>query len=166
MRTTPTVDRVVDFFDAHTVELYPDVRDRVAYTVIDIRSGDGSTVRFYNAVEEEFMKLRTAGVSKRFQPLFHEKLAGVRHAEDGRLYAILSDPDPDKEESGATYEEPVDVFPFAKVQVGPDCVFGTRISAVALEYGPAAVTVSLMAPFAEMVQATRPYADGEMDGLL
>lgn len=46
-------------------------------------------------------------------------------------------------------EEPVDVFPFADVQVGP-----------------AAVTVSLMAPFAEMVQATRPYADGEMDGLL
>lgn len=70
MRTTPTIDQVVDFFDAHTV--------------IDIRSGDGSTVRFYNAVEEGFMKLRTAGVSKRFQPLFHEKLAGVRHAEDGR----------------------------------------------------------------------------------
>ena len=69
MRTTPTIDQVVDFFDAHTVELYPDVRDRVAYTVTDIRSGDGSTVRFYNAVEEEFMKLRTAVVSKRFQPL-------------------------------------------------------------------------------------------------
>lgn len=39
-------------------------------------------------------------------------------------------------------------------------------TAVAMEYSPAAVTVSLMAPFAEMVQATRPYADGEMDGLL
>lgn len=52
------------------------------------------------------MKLRTASVSKQFQPLFHEKLAGVRHAEDGRLYAILSDPDPDKEESGAMYPEP------------------------------------------------------------
>lgn len=59
------------------------------------------------------------------------KLMGVRHAEDGRLYAILSDPDPDK-------EEPVDVFPFAEVQVGPDCKFGRRISAVALEYGPTA----------------------------
>lgn len=35
----------------------------------------------------------------------------------------------------------------------------------AVEYGPAAVTVSLMAPFAEMVQATRPYTDGEMDGM-
>lgn len=166
METTPTIDQAVDFFNAHTVELYPDNRDRVAHAVIDIRSSDGSTVRFYNAAEEEFMKLRSADVSKRFQPLFHEKLMGVRHAEDGRLYAILADPNPDKEESGATYEEPVDVFPFAEVQVGPDCGFGVRISAVALEYGPAAVTVSLMAPSAEIVQATRPYTDGEMDGLL
>lgn len=166
MRTTPTVDRAVDFFDAHTVELYPDVRDRVVHTIIDIRSGDGSTVRLYNSAEEEFMKLRSANVSKQFQSLFHEKMVGVRHAEDGRLYAILSDPDPDKEEIGATYEEPVGVFPFTDVQVGPDCEFGRRISAVALEYGPGAVTVSLMAPFAEMVRATRPYTDGEMDGLL
>ena len=165
METTPTVDQAVDYFNAYTVELYPDVRDRVAHTIIDIRSSDGSTVRFYNSAEEEFMKLRDDRVSKRFQPLFHEKLMGVRHAEDGRLYAILADPDPDKEESD-TREEPVDVFPFADVQVGPDCEFGRRISAVALEYGPAAVTVSLMAPFAEMVQATRPYADGEMDGLI
>ena len=162
MKTTPAVDRVVDYFDAYTVELRPDVRDRVAHTIIDIRSGDGSTVRFYNSAEEEFMKLRNDRVSKRFQPLFHKKLMGVRHAEDGRLYAILAVSDPDK----AAYEEPVDVFPFADVQVGPDCEFGRRITAVAVEYGPAAVTVSLMAPFAEMVQATRPYADGEMDGLL
>lgn len=166
METTPTIDQAVDFFDAHTVELYPDVRDRAVHTVIDIRSGDGSTVRFFNSAEEEFMKLRSTGVSKRFQPLFYEKLMGVRHAEDGRLYAILSDPDPDKEGIGATYEEPVDVFPFAEVQVGPDCTFGRRISAVALEYGPAAVTVSLMASFDEMVQATRSYTDGEMDGML
>lgn len=165
METTPTIDQATDFFDAHTVELYPDVRDRAMHTVIDIRSGDGSTVRFFNAAGEEFMKLRSANVSKRFQPLFYEKLVGVRHAEDGRLYAILSDPDPDKEELGATYEEPVDVFPFANVQVGPDREFGRRISAVALEYGPAAVTVSLMASFDEMVQATRPYTAGEMDGL-
>ena len=140
MQTTPTVD----FFGA-----YPDVRDPVAHTIIDIRSGEGSTVRFYNPADEEFMKLRSTSVSKQFQPLFDEKLMGVRHAEDGRL----ADPDPDK----ATYEEPVGVFPFADVQVGPDCEFGRRITAV---------TVSLMAPFAEMVQATRPYTDGEMDGLL
>ena len=162
MKTTPTVDQAVDFFTAYTVELYPDVQDRVAYTIIDIRSGEGSTVRFYNAAEEEFMKLRTNRVSKLFQPLFYEKLCGVRHAEDGRLYAILADANPDK----APYEEPVGVFPFADVQVGPNSQFGRRITAVVVEYGPAAVTVSLMALFSKMVQATRPYADGEMDGLL
>ena len=162
METTPTIDQAVDYFSAYTVEIYPDVRDRVAHTIIDIRSGEGSTVRFYNSAEEEFMKLRTDSAGKRFQPLFYEKLVDVRHAEDGRLYAILADPDHDDR----TREEPVDVVPFADVQVGPDCEFGRHISAVALEYGPAAVTVSLMAPFAEMVQATRPYMDGEMDGLL
>lgn len=159
METTPTTDQAVDYFNAHTVELCPDVRDRVAHTIIDIKSSDGSTVRVYNFAEEEFMKLRSADVSKQFQPIFHEILAGVRHAEDGRLYAILKDDD-------RTREEPVGFFPFADVQVGPDCEFGLRITAVAVEYGPAAVTVSLMAPFAEMVQATRPYMDGEMDGLL
>lgn len=165
METTPTIDQAADYFNAHTVELYPDVRDRVAHTIIDIRSGEGSTVRFYNSAEEEFMKLRTDSVGKRFHPLFDEKLMGVRHAEDGRLYAILAGPGPDKEESGER-EEPVDVVPFSDVQVGPECEFGRRITAVALEYGPAAVTVCLMAPFAEMVQATRPYMDSEMDGLL
>lgn len=159
METTPTVDQAVDYFDAYTVELYPDVRDRVARTIIDISSDEGSTVRFYNSAEEEFMKLRTDKVKKRFQPLFHEKLTGVRHAEDGRLYAILKDDD-------CTREEPVDLFPFADVQVGPNCEFGRRISAVAVEYGPATVTVSLIAPFAELVTATRPYSESEADFLL
>lgn len=159
METTPTVDKAVDFFNAHTVELHPDVRDRVAHTIIDTCSGEGSIVRFYNSAEEEFMELRTNRVGKRFQPLFYEKLMGVRHAEDGRLYAILKDDD-------RTREAPVDVFSFTDVQVGPNCEFGRRISAVAVEYGPAAVTVSLVAPFAELVVATRPYTDGEADGLL
>ena len=60
IQTTPTVDQAVDFFTAYTAytaELYPDVHDRVAHKIIDIRSGEGSTVRFYNAAEEEFMKL-------------------------------------------------------------------------------------------------------------
>ena len=87
METIPTVENVVTWFNAHTVELYPDVRDRVAHTIIGIRSSDGSTVRVYNSTEEEIMKLRSASVSKRFQPLFHETLVGVRHAEDGRLYS-------------------------------------------------------------------------------
>lgn len=166
METTPAIGEAVDFFDAHTVELYPDVRDRVADTVIDIRSGEGSTVRFYNSAEEEFMKLRTDRVSKRFQPLFDEKLVGVRHAENRRLYAIVENTGEDADEGNETREEPVDVFPFADVRVGPGYEFGRRISAVAVEYGPAAVTVSLMAPLAEMVTATRPYADGEAGGLL
>ncbi|WP_423842252.1 hypothetical protein [Actinomyces naeslundii] len=164
METNPTIDQAVDYFNAHTVELYPDARDRVAHTIIDICSGEGSTVRFYNSAEEEFLKVRTDRVSDLYQQLFDEKLMGVRHAENGRLYAILADTDPDKGESG-TREEPVDVLPFSDVQVGPDCEFGRRISAVAVEYGPAAVTVSLMAPFAEMVMASRPYADGEADEL-
>lgn len=148
METTPAIDTVVDFFNAHTVDLYPDVRDRVAHTIIDIRSGDGSTVRFYNAAEVEFMKARTDRVSKRFQPLFGEKLMGVRHAENGRLYAIIENTDNDADEGNKTREVSVDAHPFADVQVGP-----------------AAVTVSLMAPFAEMVMATRPYTDSEVDEL-
>lgn len=161
METTPTVDKAVDFFDAHTVELGVDVEDRVADAIVDVRSGEGSTVRFYNAADEEFMKLRSDRVSELCLPLFDEKLRGVRHAEDGRLYAILADPD-----GKGTYEEPVDVFPFVDVQVGPDCEFGRRITAVAVEYTRTAVTVSLVASFAEMVTATRPYADGEADELL
>ena len=161
METTPAIDTVADFFNAHTVELGADVRDRTANTIIDVRSGEGSTVRFYNVADEEFMKLRSDRVSKLYQPLFDEKLVGVRHAEDGRLHAILANPD-----GKGTREEPVGVHPFADVQVGPDCEFGRRISAVAVEYGPADVTVSLVAPFAEMVIATRPYAEGEADGLL
>lgn len=41
MKITPTID----YFDAYTVELYPDVRDRVAHTVIDIRSGEGAVLQ-------------------------------------------------------------------------------------------------------------------------
>lgn len=166
METAPAIDKAVDFFDAYTVELYPDVQDRVAHTIIDIRSSDGSTVRFYNSAEEEFMKVRTDRVSKPFQPLFHEALVGVRHAGDGKLYAIIENTDNDADEGNKTREVPVGALPFADVQVGPDCEFGRRITAVAVEYGPAAVTVSLMAPFAEMVMATRPYADGDADELL
>lgn len=81
METTPAIDKAVDFFNAHTVELGVDVKDRVADTA-----------------EEEFMKLRTDEVSKRFQPLFDEKLIGVRHAENGRLYAIIENTDKDADE--------------------------------------------------------------------
>ena len=85
----------------------------------------------------------------------------MRHAEDGCLYAILEGPD-----GKTTCEEKVLSLPFATVQVGPDCETGSPITAVAVEYGPAAVTVSLVAPFAELVTATRPYSEGEADWLL
>lgn len=166
MGTTLAVDKAVDFFNAHTVELGVDVKDRVVNTIINICSDEGSTVRFYNVADEEFMKVCTARVSKLYRPLFDEKLVGVRHAENGRLYAIIENTDKDADEENKTREVLVGALPFADVQVGPDCEFGRRISAVAVEYGPTAVTVSLIAPFAEMVMATRPYADGEADELL
>lgn len=159
METIPAIDKAVDFFDAHTVTYHLDVVDRVAASIVDICSGEGSTVRFYNVNGYEFMTLTSGDVSKRFESLFDERLVGTRHAEDGRLYAILKDGD-------RTREEPVDLFPFADVQVGPNCEFGRRITAVAVEYGPAAVTVSLVAPFAELVTATRAYSESEADWLL
>lgn len=159
METTPVIENAVAWFGANTATHHLDVVDRVAASIVNTLTAGGSTVRFYNASGYEFMTLKSDDVSKRFESLFDERLVGTRHAEDGRLYAILKDGD-------RTREEPVDLFPFADVQVGPTCKFGRRITAVAVEYGPADVTVSLVAPFAEMVQATRPYADSEMDGLL
>ena len=115
-------------------------------------------MRIYNAAGFEFMTLKSDNVIERFASLFGEKLVGIRHAEDGRLYAILKDGD-------RTREELVDLFPFVDVQVGPTCEFGRRITAVTVEYGPAAVTVGLVAPFAELVTATRPYSESEADEL-
>ena len=153
METIPTVENVVARFNAHTVAHRLDV--------VDTRTAENSTVRVYNAAGFEIMtsRSRSNSVSTRFDSLIGEKLVGVRHAEDGRLYATLKDDD-------CTREEPVDVFPFADVQVCPNCEFGRRISAVAVEYGPATVTVSLIAPFAELVTATRPYSESEADFLL
>lgn len=159
MMTTPTVENAVTWFNAHTVTYHLDVVDRVVASIVDTLTAEGSTVRFYNANGYELMTLKSDDVSKRFESLFDERLVGTRHAEDGRLYAILKDGD-------RIREEPVGLFPFADVQVGPNCEFGRRISAVAVEYGPADVTVSLVAPFAELVTATRPYTEAEADWLL
>lgn len=159
MDTTPTVDNAVAWFGAHTVAHHLDVVDRVTASIVNTLTAEGSTVRFYNANGYEFMTLKSDDVSKRFEPLFDERLVGTRHSEDGRLYAILKDGD-------RTREEPVDLFPFADVQVGPNCEFGRRITAVAVEYGPADVTVSLVAPFAELVTATRGYSESEAYWLL
>ena len=54
------------------------------------------------------MTLKSDDVSTRFEALFGEKLVGTRHAEDGRLYAILKDGDSTREESAG-------LFPFAEL---------------------------------------------------
>lgn len=159
MRTMPTVENAATWFNAKTVTHHLDVVDRQVASIVDTHTADGSTVRFYNADGFEIMTLQSDSASARFEHLFGEKLVGTRHAEDGRLYAILKDGD-------SIREEPVGLFPFADVQVGPSCEFGRRITAVAVEYGPADVTVSLVAPFTELVTATRPYSASEADFLL
>ena len=159
MKSMPTVENAATWFNAKTVTHHLDVVDRQAASIVDIRTVEGSTVRFYNADGFEFMTLKSDNVSVRFDSLFGRKLVGTRHAEDGRLYAILKDGD-------STREEPVDLFPFADVQVGPNCEFGRRITDVVVEYGPADVTVSLVASFAGLVTATRPYSESEADWLL
>lgn len=159
MMSTPTIENAVAWFGAHTVTNHLDVVDRVAASIVNTLTAKGSTVRFYNANGYEFMTLKSDDVSKRFESLFGEKLVGAHLAEDGRLHAILKDGD-------RTREEPVGPFPFVDVQVGPNCKFGRRITAVVVEYGPADVAVSLVAPFAELVTAIRPYSEIEADWLL
>lgn len=159
MKSMPTVENAATWFNAKTVTYHLDIVDRQAASIVDTRTVEGSTVRFYNADGFEFMTLKSDNVSVRFDSLFGRKLVGTRHAEDGRLYAILKDGD-------STREEPVDLFPFADVQVGPNCEFGRRITEVVVEYGPADVTVSLVASFAGLVTATRSYSESEADWLL
>jgi hypothetical protein len=159
MGAMPTVENAATWFNAKTVTHHLDVVDRQAASIVDTRTAEGSTVRFYNADGFEYMTLKSDNVSTRFDALLDEKLVGVRHAGDGRLYAILKDGDNIR-------EEPVGPFPFVDVQVGPGCEFGRRITAVVVGYGPADVTVSLVAPFAELVTATRPYSESEADWLL
>lgn len=159
METAPTVESAVAWFNAKTVTHNLDVADRVAASIVDTRTVEGSTVRFYNADGFEFMTLKSDSESTRFKPLFGEKLGGVRHAEDGRLYAIL-------DYGYRTHEEAVDLFPFAEVRVGSNYEFGRRITAVTVEYRPADVEVSLVVPFGEPVTAIRPYSESEADWLL
>lgn len=71
-------------------------------------------MRVCNAAGFEIMTLGLNSVGMRFNSLIGEKLVGVRHAGDGRLYAILKDGD-------CTREEPVGVVPFVDVRVGLDC---------------------------------------------
>ena len=159
MGMMPTVENAATWFNAKTVTHHLDVIDRQAASIVDTCTAKGSIVRVYNADGFEIMTLKSDDVSTRFKPLFGERLVDARHAEDGRLYAIIKD-------DNRTREEPVDLFQFVDVQVGPNCEFGRRIRAVCVEYGPADVTVSLVAPFAGLVTATRPYSEDEADYLL
>lgn len=156
MKSMPTEENAATWFNAKTVTHHLDVVDRQAASIVDFVTAEGSVVHLYNADGYEFMTLKSDDVSTQYELLLGEKLVGVRHAEDGRLYAILKYGD-------STREEAVDLFPFVDVQVGPNCEFGRRITAVAVEYGPADVTVSLIAPFADLVTATRPYSESEAD---
>ena len=85
METTPTVENVVTWFNAHTVTHHLDVVDRQVASIVDTHTAENSTVRVYNAAGFEIMTLRSNSVSTRFNSLIGEKLVGVRHAEDGRL---------------------------------------------------------------------------------
>ena len=113
MKSMPTVENAATWFNAKTDTHHYDVIDRQTASIVDTRTVEGSTVRFYNACGFKFMTLKSDDV-----------------------------------------------------QVGPTCKFGRRITAVDVEYGPANVTVSLIAPFAELVTATRPYSEDEADYLL
>ena len=159
MRTVPTVENAATWFNAKTVTHHLDVADRQTALIVDARTPGGSTVRFYNADGDEFMTLTSDNVSTRFDSLFGGRLVGVRHSEEGRLYAILQSGD-------RTREEAVDLFPFAEVQVGSDYEFGRRITAVVVEYRPADVVVNLVVPFGNPVTAFRAYSESEADWLL
>lgn len=98
MKSMLTVENAATWFNAKTVTHHLDVVDRQAASIVDTRTVEGSTVRFYNADGFEFMTLKSDNVSVRFDSLFGRKLVGTRHAEDGRLYAILKDGDSTREE--------------------------------------------------------------------
>lgn len=106
--TAPAVENAVAWFNANTVAHRLDVVDRQVASIVDTRTVEGSIVRIYNAAGFEFMTLKSDIVSAQFDSLFGERLVGTRHAEDGRLYAILKDDD-------CTREEPVGLFPFAEL---------------------------------------------------
>lgn len=108
MRTMPTVENAATWFNSKTVAHHHDVVDRQTASIVDTRTAGGSTVRFYNACGFESMTLKSDDVSTQFDSLFGEKPVGARHAEDGRLYAILKGGD-------STREEPVGPFPFAEL---------------------------------------------------
>lgn len=66
MRTMPTVENAATWFNAKTVAHHLDGVDRQTASIVDTRTAEGSTVRFYNACGFEFMTLKSDDVSTRF----------------------------------------------------------------------------------------------------
>lgn len=66
MRTMPTVENAAPWFNAKTVTHHLDVVNRQTASMVDTRTAEGSTVRFYNACGDEFMTLKSDDVSTRF----------------------------------------------------------------------------------------------------
>ena len=69
MKTTPTIENAATWFNAKTVAHH--------FDVVDTRTSEGPTVRFYNADGFEFMTLTSDNVSMRFESLFGEKPVGA-----------------------------------------------------------------------------------------
>lgn len=66
MRTMLTVENAATWFNAKTVTHNLDVVDRQTASIVDTRTAEGSTVRFYNADGFEFMTLKSDDVSTLF----------------------------------------------------------------------------------------------------
>lgn len=67
MENTPTTGNAAARFDAETVAHRPDVVDRRADSIVDARTAEGSTARFYNADGFEFTTSKSDDVSTRFE---------------------------------------------------------------------------------------------------
>ena len=65
MGTMPTIENAATWFNAKTVTQHIDVVDRQTASIVDTRTAEGSTVRFYNADGFEFMTLTSDDVSTR-----------------------------------------------------------------------------------------------------
>ena len=78
MKSLSTEENAATWFNAKTVTNHLDVVDRQTASIVDTRTAEGSTVRFYNAGGFEFMTLESDDVSTRFDSLFGEKLVGAR----------------------------------------------------------------------------------------
>lgn len=100
MNTTPTTENAVAWFNARAVTNYLDVVNRVAVSIVDTRTAEGSTVRFYNADDEEFMTLISNSVSTLFDPLF-----GVGDVE---LASVTAEYDEDSTRFGSILDHEVE----------------------------------------------------------